>query len=129
MASLLRGRLDGSPGEDLEQVLLVLDGALEVGLYIDPVWGLVGSSLDGGGVEGLARDARLHSLGPDRLGSGSGDPDARLGDLAAVRVQHSADPDHGEPRGGMRELHVGGAGARAIGRYANLGEDLIGADR
>src|SRR5207245_3824904 len=45
---------DGASREDLEQMALVLLGALEVGLDVDSVGSLLRRGLDGGGVERLA---------------------------------------------------------------------------
>ena len=64
------------------------------------------------GLEQLLRPLhyrRLDALGPNGLGAGTGDPDARLRDLARVNSQHCGHADHREARRGVRELHVGGA--------------------
>src|SRR5439155_3210430 len=79
---------DGAPREDLEQVALVLLGALEVSLDVDSVGRLLRRGLDGGGVERLAREPGLHTLRPHRLAPGAGDPDARLRHLAALHGKH-----------------------------------------
>src|SRR5258705_2254793 len=68
LPSLLGGRrLDGPLGEDLEQVLLVFLGALEVRLDVDTVRALLLRGLDRCRVGRLACDGGFHALGPHGL--------------------------------------------------------------
>src|SRR5207244_6257992 len=68
--SLLCGcRLHGPLGEDPEEMLFVLDRALEIRLHVDALGGLLGRGLDRGGVGGLAGDGGLDALGAYRLRS------------------------------------------------------------
>src|SRR6266508_6391039 len=108
LESLLGGRrLHGSLGEDSQQVLLVLDGTLEVGLDVHALGRLLGSRLDRGRVGGLAGDGGFDTLGPGRLGAGARDAEAGLGDLAAVHGQHRRDPHHGDrKRTRLHSSHV-----------------------
>src|SRR5438445_1442928 len=72
--SLLCGsRLHGPLGEDPQEMLLVLDRALEIGLHVDAVGGFLGRGLDRGCVGGLAGDRGLYGLGACPLRDGSRD--------------------------------------------------------
>src|SRR5215470_5485040 len=114
--SLLCGRrLHRSLREHPQQVLLVLDRALEIGLDVDALSRLLGGRLDRGRIGRLAGDGRLDSLGPGCLGARARDADARLGDLAAVHGHHGGYTNHGKAGGrmgelGVRALHVGSGG-------------------
>src|SRR5438034_1087110 len=119
--SLLGGRRLHRPlGEDPQQVLLVLDRALEISLDVHALRGLLGSPLDRGGIRGLAGDSALDSLGPRRLGAGARDADTRLRDLAAVHGHHGRDPDHGKSGSRMRELGVGALHVNPGGRNSDF---------
>src|SRR6266571_2599065 len=108
LESLLGGRrLHGSLGEDSQQVLLVLDRALEVGLDVHALRRFLGSRLDRGGVGGLAGYGGLDSLGPGRLGACARDADTRLRDFAAIYGHHGSDADYGKAGSRMGELGVG----------------------
>src|SRR6266436_625628 len=124
--SLLGGRrLHGSLGEDSQQVLLVLDGALEVGLDVHALRRLLGRRLDRGGVGSLAAYGGLNSLGPGGLGARARDADTRLRDLASVHGHHGSDADHGEAGSRMRELGVGALHVCPSGRDADFRKNLI----
>src|SRR5678816_1047966 len=69
------GRLDRALREDLQEMLLVVDRALEVGLDIHAVRRLLRGRLDAGGVQRLAGDGGLHALGAHGAGARAGDTD------------------------------------------------------
>src|SRR5713226_3845846 len=111
--------------EDTAEVRLVLDRALEIGLHVHALRGLLRRGLDRRRVELLADEPRLDALGPYGLGAGAGDGDAGLGaDALLVEGDRGADADHGEARRRVRELQVGGARARSEQRDAHLDEQL-----
>src|SRR6266446_2936050 len=121
LESLLGGRrLHGSLGEDPQQMLLVLDRALKVGLDVHALRRLLRSRLDRGGVGGLAAYGGLDSLGPRRLGACARDADTRLGALAAVHGYHSSDANHGKAGSRMGELGVGALDVGPCGRNPNF---------
>ena len=109
---------------------LVLDRPLEVGRHLDPVRRLGRRRLDRRGIGRLAAQGHLDSLGADCLGpdSGHGDP-GRAHLPPAVEGDDGGDPDHGEPRGWVRVLEIGGAGVRRKSRDPNLREYLVGSER
>src|SRR5215471_4548355 len=125
LRSLLGGCLDGPLAEYLEEVLLVLLRALQVGLHVDAVGALLRCSLDRRRVGRLAGDGALDALGADRLGPGARDPDAGLADLAPVHGEDGRHPDHSEAGGGMGELHVRALHVGRRGRDTDFRENLV----
>src|SRR5215831_5351540 len=100
LRSLLGGCLDGPLAEYLEEVLLVLLRALQIGLHVD-------------------------ALGADRFGPGARDADAGLADLAPVHGENGRHPDHREAGGRMGELHVRALHVGRRGRDTDFRENLI----
>src|SRR5215470_6602500 len=126
---LLRRRLDRALREDFEEMLLVVDRALEVGLHVHAVRGLVRGGLDARRVQRLPGEGGLHTLRAHRVGARPGDADRGLRALAALDRQDRGHAHHREARGGVRELHVRGALIGGERGHAHLGEDLVGAHR
>src|SRR5258705_4266816 len=90
------GRLDRALGEDFEEMLLVFDRALEIGLDVHAVGCLVRCRRDARRVQRLAGERGLHALGAHRVGSRPRDADRGLGALAAVDGEHRRHADHRE---------------------------------
>src|SRR5262245_56292274 len=127
--SLLGCCLDGPLAEYLEEMLFVLHGTLEIRLHVDAVGPLLRRGLDRRRVRRLAGDGALDPLGPDGLGPGARDADARLADVAAIHGEHSRYPDHREAGGGMGELHVRALHVGRGGRHADFRENLVICER